>query len=88
MASAERALEVSKDTPEPSRSAAIYAIQAMARHQLGQIADARKSLADAMKLFDENWPLMNQGKLGASWHNVLIAHLLTREAVALMDGHP
>jgi hypothetical protein len=84
--SGERALELSRERTEPSRSAALHAILSMSRHRLGQTTDARKSLAEATKLFDENWPRVNEGKLGSSWHNVLIAHLLTREAGTLIEG--
>jgi hypothetical protein len=83
--SGERALELSRARPDASRSAALHAILSMAQHRLGQTTDARKSLAEATKLFDENWPRVTEGKLGSSWHNVLIAHLLTREARTLIE---
>ena len=85
--SAERALELSKDRPNHSRNASLHAILSMAQHRLGQATDARKSLAEAEKLFHENWPSIKEGKLGSSWHDVLIAHLLTREAMTLSKGH-
>jgi tetratricopeptide (TPR) repeat protein len=87
VASGERALELSKDSPNHSRNVALHAILSMARHRLGQVAEAHTSQAEAEKLSDENWPSINEGKLGSSWHDVLIAHLLTREAKALSKGH-
>jgi tetratricopeptide (TPR) repeat protein len=88
VATAERALELSKDRPDHSRSAALHAILSMARRRLGQVTEAHTSLAETAKLFDENWPSIKAGKLGSSWHNVLIAHLLASEAKALSQAKP
>src|SRR5688572_3531067 len=80
VSSSEQALTMSENRPDPSLFAALHAILSMARHKLGRIPDGRNSLGEAVKLLDENWPSISEGKLGSSWHNVLIAYLLTREA--------
>jgi len=83
--SAERALDLSREWPNAALSAALRATLAMARHRLGKVADARQALAEAAKLFEENWPRVNEGKLGAGWHDVLIAQILLHEARTLIE---
>jgi hypothetical protein len=57
----------------------------MAHHRLGQSEDAKQALTKAHELMDnEAWPKVGTGKLGDGWHDVLITHILTLEAKALI----
>ncbi len=85
-ASVERALELSREWTNPTLSAAMHPILAMARHRLGQVGNARQALAEAATVFEKHWPRVNEGVLGAGWHDVLIARTLFREARALIEG--
>jgi len=88
VASGELALELSEDREDLSQPAALHAILSMAQQRLGRTSEARQSLAAAAKILQENWPRVHEGRLGSAWHNVIIAHLLIREATALIQGEP
>ena len=64
------------------------AILAMAFHRLNEPAEAHAALAKARELAAANVPSLDGNDLGTvggtSWHNALIAHLLLREAKALL----
>ena len=63
------------------------AILAMARHQLNQPALAGDALAKARKMADEQLPGLENGRfVGGEWVNVMVAHILLREAKALVEG--
>jgi len=60
------------------------AVLAMGDEHLQNHDQARESLLQAIELSDSSLPPMDGGDLGSSWHDVLIADLLTREAKALV----
>ena len=66
------------------RDAAAYAVLAMAQHRLGHATDAQSALAKAVDLTQTKLPPLDRGNLGEDWHDVVIAHLLLREAKALI----
>jgi len=68
--------------------AAVIAIQALALHRSGDAPGARSSLAEAQQMIDEKFLLFVGGELEGSWDNWLAAHLLYREAQALLETKP
>ncbi len=65
--------------------AATYSVLAMAQKQTGQASAAQEALIAATKLIDGKLPKLDSDDLGHQWENVLIAHLLLREAQALIQ---
>jgi tetratricopeptide (TPR) repeat protein len=85
-AAAERSLELSRTANSPTSLAAVYPLLAMARHRLGQPAEARAALARGRERFAQNWPDGTGAGVRADWQDVLIAELLLREAGGLIEG--
>jgi serine/threonine protein kinase len=72
--------------PSLSRVAGMRAILAMADHQQGQEADARKELVDCQRVLAENFkPPFATADIAFDW---FLARLLEREAVAGVEGAP
>jgi tetratricopeptide (TPR) repeat protein len=69
---------------ERNRAAAAYLVMAMAHQQLGQSAEARVRLSTATEVMRSQLPEPDSGDLGRDWADVLIVHILRREAEALM----
>ena len=64
-----------------------YLVQAMAQAQLHRTAEARTALAHALEIGQTHqMPDFNSSELGTFWHDIVIAHLLTREAQGLLDN--
>jgi tetratricopeptide (TPR) repeat protein len=73
------------ERPEINRDGAAYLVLAMAHHRIGHAAEAAHAIAKARDIIDvKTWPTINSGNLGDSWHDVLIIHILRREAEALL----
>jgi tetratricopeptide (TPR) repeat protein len=68
------------------RDVQAYAVLAMAQHQLKHADEARAALAKAVELTQTKLPQLDSGDLGPQWWDLLIAHILLREAHALMEG--
>jgi len=60
------------------------AIEAMALRGHGDAAAAQRSLAEARQLIDQKFPVLDAD---GWWYDLLAAHVLYREAEALVDGH-
>jgi tetratricopeptide (TPR) repeat protein len=70
------------------RDVAAYSVLAMAHHQLRQADEARVALARASELAQTKLPQLGREDLEQDWVDWLIAHILLREAKALVDGEP
>jgi len=68
------------------RDVQAYAVLAMARYQLGQTNEARAVLSNAEEVTETKLQKLDSGSLGESWHNVLIAHILLREAKTVVGS--
>jgi len=73
-------------TPMVKRDAAAYAILAMAQHQLNHAEQAHAALAKAVEITETKMPRLESGDLEHDWVDWLIAHILLREAKALVNG--
>jgi hypothetical protein len=58
----------------------------MAQHQLKQTDEARVALAKAIELAQTQLPQLGRDNLDQDWVDWLIAHILLREAKALLEG--
>jgi WD40 repeat protein len=77
---------VTPDNPTIACDGSAYLVLAMAHRRLGHADDAAQSLAKARKTIDvATWPVINSGDLGDSWHDVVMIHILRREAEALLE---
>jgi tetratricopeptide (TPR) repeat protein len=61
---------------------------AMAQHQLKHPAEAGAALAKGVEVIDTKLPKLESGDLGYDWGDWIIAHVLMREAKALIEGDP
>ncbi len=84
---AARAVTLAREAPHPVNEAASSLVLALARHRLGETDAARRALDEGAGLVAEHWPEPDRG-LGDSWHDILITHLLLREARAIIEGWP
>ena len=57
-------------------------VLAMAQHQLKQVDEARATLAKGIKFADANVARID----GPQWNDQMSAHVLMREARALIEG--
>ncbi len=64
-----------------NRNVEVQTVLAMAQHQLGQMAEARTTLADAVQTADRTLDKLGEG-LDREWNDWIIAHLLMDEARA------
>jgi tetratricopeptide (TPR) repeat protein len=71
-----------------SRDIQSCSVLAMALQRLNQAGEAREALSKATELAGAKLPRLDGGDLGPSWHNWIIAHILLREAKALIEGGP
>ena len=75
---------VGESAPDWNRDAAAYAVMAMAQHQLQRSDAAHAALAKAADIVNTKLPKLESGALEDNWADWLIAHLLLREAQALI----
>jgi hypothetical protein len=73
-------------TVKPVTAVAAGAVRAMAQQQNNQLDEAKKTLAQAVELARAKLPKLESGDLGEDWPEWLIAHILSREARALIEG--
>ena len=59
---------------------------AMAQYQLKQAEEARVTLAKGLELAEARFPKPGKASLDEQWHDWIIAHVLMREAKALIEG--
>jgi tetratricopeptide (TPR) repeat protein len=69
----------------PYCDALIRLVRAMAQQRAGQPDAAKKSLAEAVAITEqEQFPRLASGDLGDAWHDWLMVHLMVREAETLL----
>ena len=68
------------------RDAQAYAVLTMAQPQLKHADEARAALGKAVELTQTKLPRLDSGDLGQLWHDLVVAHILLREAKALIEG--
>ena len=68
----------------PYAKAEGLAILAMAQYNLGQMDDARNSLADCSTVIERRLPALTSGRLGQDWRDWIIANALRSEARGLI----
>ena len=73
-------------SPDWSRDGAAYSVLAMAQYQLKRSDEARAALAKGVDIVNSKLPKLQNGALGENWIDWLIAHILLREAKALIEG--
>jgi hypothetical protein len=83
---AQKSLPAWNHERERNRAAVVYLVQAMARHGLGQMAEARADLAKGKQIALTQFPALDSGDLGREWQDMLIARILLREATTLIEG--
>jgi hypothetical protein len=81
------ALKSARDVPFPNTCvASVYAVLAMAEHQLNHVDEAQTALARAMEIAKGNMPQFGGHNLGPDWNDVLIARILLHEAEGVVEG--
>ena len=75
-----------RDSDREKCKADSYLVLSMALQQLNQRQEARAALARGVELVQTQVPSLDEGSYGPTWHDVLIPHILLREAQALMEG--
>jgi tetratricopeptide (TPR) repeat protein len=88
LANAKRALPGWTREAERNSSAAAYFVLAMAHQQSRQIEEAQSALAKGVEIVQTQVPPLATGDIGRDWPDWLIAHILLREAQALIEGQP
>jgi eukaryotic-like serine/threonine-protein kinase len=78
------ALKAARDVP--FRNVGVYAVLAMAEHQLNQVDEARAALAKAGEIADKELPKFGSHNLGPDWNDVIIARVLLHEAEGVVEG--
>jgi len=78
---------LTKPPPDPNLGAAAWLVMAMARHGLNQPDEARAALAQGLEITRTRLPKLEDGDIGGSWNDWIIAHTLLREAQALIEGY-
>ena len=81
-------MNVGSPSPAWQRDVAAYSVMAMAQHQLKQAAEAHAALAKASGLAQTKLPQLGSDNLEQDWVDLLIAHILLREAMELVEGQP
>jgi Flp pilus assembly protein TadD len=76
--------EVVAEQGYPHRRVQAHMVLAMAQHRLGQTEQARDSLANGIAIADAKLPKIEKGNLGGEWNDWIIAHVLIREAKAMI----
>src|SRR3989442_4956932 len=68
------------------RSVDVSMLLAMANYQLHQLEEGRAALRRGLEIADKKLPKLEISDLGECWDEWVFAHVLTREARALIDG--
>ena len=68
------------------RTVQAYMTLAMAQHRLLQTDQARVTLNKGLEIAEKRFPKGGKGSLDEQWHDWIIAHVLMREAKALIEG--
>ncbi|MEY2396172.1 MAG: eukaryotic-like serine/threonine-protein kinase, partial [Acidobacteriaceae bacterium] len=71
---------------DATRDVEAYMLLAMASHRLNQFDEARAAFTKGLGVAAASLPPRSSGNLGESWHDVLIADILTQEARSLIDS--
>lgn len=79
-------VSVGSSLPAWKRDVAAWAVVAMAQQQLKETDEARAALAKGLELAQTRLPRLGRDNLEQDWVDWLIAHLLLREAKALLEG--
>jgi hypothetical protein len=74
-------------TNDTYRTVQAHMMLAMAQHQLKQTEQARVTLAKGLELAETRFPKPGKASLDEQWHDWIIAHVLMREAKALIEGN-
>jgi tetratricopeptide (TPR) repeat protein len=61
-------------------------VLAMAQHQLNKREEANAAFANGKEVADTALPKLNSSDLGQRWYDVLITHILLREAKTIVGG--
>ncbi len=80
-------LNVGRMLAAAERDVAAWSVLAMAQYRLKEDAEAQAALTNALDLAHSKLPQLD-GDLGQDWGDGLIAHILLREAEALVTGKP
>jgi len=70
----------------PFRNVGVYAVLAMAEHQLNQVDEARAALAKAREIAKSDLPQFGSHNLGPDWNDVTISRILLHEAEGVVEG--
>jgi eukaryotic-like serine/threonine-protein kinase len=62
-----------------------FAVMAMAQYQLKQVDEARTALARCARMVEKDLPQFGSHHLGTEWKDVVIAHVLFREAQGMIE---
>jgi serine/threonine-protein kinase len=73
-------------SPAWNRDVAACSVQAMAQYKLKRSDEARAALARGVAIAQTNLPQRDSGDLGEDWADWLVAHILLREAQALIEA--
>ena len=68
------------------RSVDVSMLLAMANYQLHQLEEGRAALRRGLEIADKKLPKLEISDLGECWDEWVFAHVLTREARALIEG--
>ena len=79
---------LAKAGEDSNRDVQAHMVLAMARHQLKRPDEARAALAKGVEIAETKLPKLDNGDLGGSWNDWIIAHSLMREAKMLIEGQP
>jgi len=72
----------------PRLDAAAYSVLAMAQHQLERSEEARAALTKGAEIVNRKLLKLESAALDENWNGWLIAHILLREAQALIERQP
>lgn len=78
---------VSVQSGDIYRTVQAYMTLAMAQHQLKQTDRARATLTQGIEITEKRFPKAGKTGLDDQWYDWIIAHVLIREAKALIDGN-
>jgi tetratricopeptide (TPR) repeat protein len=85
---AEWLLKVSDQPDDNYRTVQAHMVLAMTQYQLKQTDEARATLAKGLEIANARFPKSGRASLDGQWHDWIIAHVLMREARALIEGPP
>jgi tetratricopeptide (TPR) repeat protein len=86
--SIDQSRNVGGSLPDWNRDGAAYSLLAMAQHQLKRPDEARAAFAKALEIVNTKMQKLENGTLDDDWVDWLVAHILLREAQAVIQGLP